>query len=314
MKALVIINVFFFTGAALFAQSNLVPNWSFEDTVACPTSVGQLNNTTFWFSATNGTPDYYNECATLISNASVPQNGFGYQYAKTGVAYTGVLTYQAGVNSREYIEAKLIDSLRQGKKYCVSFYVSLASGAPIDAFHAVFSNDTIFSGIITNLSNPPDISNPSGNMIADTTAWVLISGTYISSGGENYITIGNFYTDANSNADTSNSIQSYFYIDDVSVILCEDTIDQDFFIPTAFSPNGDNNNDILHVRGPIRDMDFYIYDRWGELVYHSTDPQQGWDGSYEEQKLNSAVFVYYFKGTLLDGTEVTEKGNITLFR
>ena len=192
-KRLVLVILFSFLFADnYFSQVNLVPNWSFEDTVSCPTSVGQLNNTPFWFPANTGTPDYYNQCATLVSNASVPQNGFGYQYAKTGVAYTGVLTYQAGFSPREYIEAKLLDSLQQGKKYCVSFYVSLASGAPIDAFHAVFSTDTIFGNLLTNLPNQPDISNPSGNMISDTAVWVLISGTYIASGGEKYITIGNF--------------------------------------------------------------------------------------------------------------------------
>ncbi|MCC7301695.1 MAG: gliding motility-associated C-terminal domain-containing protein [Bacteroidia bacterium] len=314
MRVLLIIKVVL-TGATLNAQTNLVPNWSFEDTIACPTSVGQLNNTPYWFSGNIGTPDYFNECATVPSQAGVPQNGFGYQYARTGQTYVGVLTYQAGFSPREYVEVKLIDSLEQGKRYCVSFYVSLgASSAPIDAFHAVFSPDTIFGSFLTNLPNQPDVSNPSGNSISDTGSWVLISGTYIASGGEAYITIGNFYSDDSSNADTSNFNQSYFYIDDVSVILCEDTSTQEFFIPTAFSPNGDNNNDVLHVRGPIREMDFYIYDRWGELVYHSTNPLEGWDGTYKGQKLNSAVFVYYFKGTLLDGTEVTEKGNITVFR
>ena len=111
---------------------------------------------------------------------------------------------------------------------------------------------------------------------------------------------------------------AYHYIDSITVYECGDATIPEFFIPTAFSPNGDNSNDVLHVRGPIKEMDFYVYDRWGELVYSavgvtpSTD--EGWDGKYKGQDLNSGVFVYYFRGTLLDGKEVTEKGNISLIR
>lgn len=147
-----------------------------------------------------------------------------------------------------------------------------------------------------------------------------VSGTYVASGGEKYITIGNFNNDANTDTvKTDTSLSSgnicYYYIDDVTVAECVDLEPgSELFIPTAFSPNSDGNNDVLHVRGPIKEMNFYIYDRWGELVYHGTDPMQGWDGKFGGELLNSAVFTYYFRGKLTNGEEVTQKGNITLLR
>ena len=68
------------------------------------------------------------------------------------------------------------------------------------------------------------------------------------------------------------------------------------FIPNAFSPNNDNENDVLFVRGTlIKDMTFRIYDRWGEMVYSSTEADFCWDGKYKGSTLDPAVFVYYLK-------------------
>ena len=176
-----------FTSA--IAQANLVPNWSFEDTSNCPNDVGQIYSTLSWFSATSGTPDYYNECASFTSQASVPQNGFGFQYPKTGVAYAGILTYQyqTGSGGREYIEIELLDSLTKGKKYCISFNVSLIeSAAPIDALQALLTKDSVISIATLTLPYQPSITNESGHLINDTLNWVLISGEYVAGGGGNF--------------------------------------------------------------------------------------------------------------------------------
>lgn len=97
-------------------------------------------------------------------------------------------------------------------------------------------------------------------------------------------------------------------------ITVNDCTAEELFIPTAFSPNGDNINDILHVRGPIKEMDFYVYDRWGEEVFHTTDPGIGWDGKYKGKMLDPAVFVFYLKATLKSGEIEERKGNINLIR
>jgi len=101
---------------------------------------------------------------------------------------------------------------------------------------------------------------------------------------------------------------------DTLVINVEEDCGQ-FFLPDAFSPNGDKENDVLLVRyGCIQAIDFVIYDRWGNKVFESTDPTIGWDGKYNGQLMNSGVYVYYVNILTLQGTNLVQKGNITLVR
>lgn len=87
------------------------------------------------------------------------------------------------------------------------------------------------------------------------------------------------------------------------------------YIPNAFSPNGDGNNDVLYVRSHIlTDFYFAIYNRWGEKVFETTQQSVGWDGTYKGKPCQQGVYDYYFKGTCLDEERVKMKGNITLIR
>lgn len=87
------------------------------------------------------------------------------------------------------------------------------------------------------------------------------------------------------------------------------------FVPNIFSPNQDGNNDVLFVRGKgIESMTFYVYDRWGEKVFETTDKSIGWDGTLRGKKMNPGVFVYYLEGVYKDGNSFSQKGDVTLIR
>jgi gliding motility-associated-like protein len=86
-------------------------------------------------------------------------------------------------------------------------------------------------------------------------------------------------------------------------------------VPGMFSPNGDGKNDIFYILGnKIETLDFQVFNRWGQLVFHATSPGQGWDGTYQGQALNTAVFAYILKATTEDGQVINKTGNITLVR
>lgn len=85
-------------------------------------------------------------------------------------------------------------------------------------------------------------------------------------------------------------------------------------IPNVFSPNGDNNNDVLFVLGSIDKLEFHIYNRWGQEVFQTNDRSQGWDGTFMGQACNAGVFAYRVSGIMPDGLRVEKKGNITLVR
>ena len=93
------------------------------------------------------------------------------------------------------------------------------------------------------------------------------------------------------------------------------------FIPTAFSPNGDQNNDILVFNSSFVDRVTYfkIFDRWGQMVFEANDfvpndPQFGWDGTFNGEELNGGSFVYYTEFVFADGKVQTKSGSVMLLR
>lgn len=86
-------------------------------------------------------------------------------------------------------------------------------------------------------------------------------------------------------------------------------------VPSAFSPNGDGNNDVLFVKGQgIVGMSFQVFNRYGELVFQSDDQRIGWDGTYKNRDENPGVFTWVIYFTFEDGELRMLKGNTTLIR
>lgn len=103
--------------------------------------------------------------------------------------------------------------------------------------------------------------------------------------------------------------------DEITIEHCIDSVDCEIFVPTAFSPNGDTYNDKACVYGGcIKEIDFAIYDRWGECVFRTTDPKICWDGTYKDKALNDDVFAWVLKATTYGGKEIKRTGNISLIR
>jgi gliding motility-associated-like protein len=87
------------------------------------------------------------------------------------------------------------------------------------------------------------------------------------------------------------------------------------YVPNAFTPNKDGKNEKVFVRGVnLTRIDFKIYNRWGELVFETTNIDRGWDGTFREKEVDPAVFVYYLEAECLGGQTYIEKGNITVIR
>lgn len=216
---------------------NLVSNYSFESFLNCPSNENQMYQAAPWFNASLATPDYYNECATSTA-ADVPNNIIGYQQAKTGVAYAGIVTYVDELwpapcpNSntylwREYIEIQLDTSLTSGQEYCVLFYVSLPELCRygIENVGAYFSQTAINFNDSINLPYQPQIVNTNG-ILTDTSGWTMIQGVYTAIGGEKYITIGNFDNDSNTIVTCFNPgigiiSLAYYYVDDIYVGIAD---------------------------------------------------------------------------------------------
>ncbi len=261
---------------------NLVSNPSFEDTVACPTLLTQIDLATGWMSF-SFTPDYFNACApsNIIAPVSVPHNIWGDQLAHTGNAYVGFATYSAGAtNSREYIATQLIQPLAIGQKYFLSFYVSSAFGYIQSGYPGMATNNigALFSTVAYSQSNPQHVDNfahiVDSIIINDTINWVKISGSFIADSAYQYLSIGNFFDDINTNVITigvHNPNAAYYYLDDVK--LSTDS--------TFVNGIDDYNSNVIKIfPNPARDWilvsgnrlkEIALYDVLGNLCYEAPD-------------------------------------------
>jgi gliding motility-associated-like protein len=88
-----------------------------------------------------------------------------------------------------------------------------------------------------------------------------------------------------------------------------------FYLPNIFSPNNDGHNDKLFVRGEnINNIEFKIYDRWGELVFETNDINRGWDGKYKTKNCSEGVYTFIANVTFTNGETTIMKGNVTIIR
>ena len=88
-------------------------------------------------------------------------------------------------------------------------------------------------------------------------------------------------------------------------------------IPSAFTPNGDGLNDVFKVGnlGYQKLVDFSVFNRWGQLVYHNSyDPKEGWDGRFNGAPQDMGVYNYVIIVANSDGNNVIYKGDVTLIR
>ena len=237
------------------AQPNLIRNYSFEEYINCPYvtnggstiySVDSNVNLKNWY----GNSIYANSCAnsTFKGNmVGVPENFSGYQYAKTGNAYTYIgLSYNYIFSSfhNSYISSSLSSVCISRMKYFSSFFISAIglSGGYFKTYNA-YNDSFMFcttSNLGASLGNtslvldgslqvlPAQIKNELNRDLNDTINWMEISNSFEANGTEKYITIGTF--------DDSSSIKFYnsygytkpyagiysktagYFIDDVSLI------------------------------------------------------------------------------------------------
>lgn len=92
--------------------------------------------------------------------------------------------------------------------------------------------------------------------------------------------------------------------------------DIEVFIPNAFSPNKDILNPTFRIEGSYfyRDFEMSVYDRWGQRLFYSTNPEIGWDGTYDGKLMPEGIYIYRVRMIGTDTKVRNYKGNLHLFR
>ncbi len=87
-------------------------------------------------------------------------------------------------------------------------------------------------------------------------------------------------------------------------------------LPTAFTPNGDGLNDVFEIINPqgVESVSLNIFNRWGQKVFETSDPYEGWDGTFNQTEQEVGVYPFYIEVNYLDGSNESSFGSVTLLK
>lgn len=302
--------VIFFSNAS--RCQNLVLNPGFEDTLDCPINANQLLFATNWYNF-GQSPDYFHSCS-FNPDFSTPNNWGGYQVPSSGKAYAAFGTYLSRMfglyDTRDFCGVQLSSTLNISTKYYISFKVSLSLNDYIQSNCATNNIGALFSTTPYTWDNPPARNNFSHinytNIITDSISWTTVFGSFVADSAYQYLIIGNFYNDLNT--DTlimgvdSNCYYGYYYLDDVCVSTdsaytynyitnVEETLRKNnvFVFPNPFDEfiRMMNNSD-----EPL--VSLIIYDQYGRAVYKQAEPVNDFT-KIETSYLHSGMYVLSVK-------------------
>ncbi|MFZ5553531.1 MAG: gliding motility-associated C-terminal domain-containing protein [Bacteroidota bacterium] len=303
-------------------------NGNFTDTLNSPLSDSTINvnvssDTSFFVQVNNGFCNYIDTITVTIPNPQIdigniggictgdtatlsvtnltPQYTLTYNWGPDSLIISGDGTNTVTVSPDYDNWIWVIGTTPEGCTTDDSTFITV-SGAPTGLISATATPNPILVGNSTQLNvlpngytytwYPPDyLSNPN---IQNPVATPPNTMTY-------FVDIAN-----------GGCVMTAMVIVEVLFSVCEEPY---IYVPNAFTPNGDLENDFLFVRGNnITELLFRVYDRWGEKVFETTDINIGWDGTFRGRDCDPAVFDYYLKATCLGGDEFFKKGNVTLIR
>jgi len=282
-----------FALCSLLKSQNLVPNPSFEIYDTCPNQQAQVNYALPWFDPTKTSSDYFNACCTTSATAGVPNNFYGYKQAQNGNAIMGLFPYNPPFsnNYREYIGAKLNNSLDSNKTYCFSCYFSpsgymmyATNGLGVLLLKDTTGISNYYLNVITIAKSMIDTT-----IVSDTSSWKKIEFTIVNSSA-NYLIIGCFLHDNELHLQVINSNgypASYYYIDNIKLEDCTPTF---FEIPNIVTDNNDGINDVFFIKGLQENTEVNIYNRWGTIVYYTDNYKNDW-----KPDVNSGIYYYVIR-------------------
>lgn len=243
MKKIFLLGTLALLGTLTFAQEgddkNLVQNPSFEAISGKLKKLKQIKVAAEWDSPTALRADLYSTEKEGLP-CSAPENQYGKESPYDGSNYAGIVMYSYNNKEpRTYLQSQLIAPLRKDVTYCIKFYVSLSdlSKYAVNNFGMYFSKEGLLLEekgdiIIDKEKDRKYIAvNTDNRVYNERYNWIPVCATYTATGKENFITIGNFFNNKETEYEKLKKMAgfngtqiptSYYYIDQVEVFIMED--------------------------------------------------------------------------------------------
>ena len=106
----------------------------------------------------------------------------------------------------------------------------------------------------------------------------------------------------------------FFSDTSVSNLVCVQQFPK-MLVPNTFTPDGNGLNDIFNPLWTFVDKSdflFLVFNRYGQEIFRTTDPDMGWDGTFNDSEVQSGAYVYYFRFKVENGRVVEKTGTVTV--
>lgn len=322
------------------AQLEIV-NGDFENYSGLPNSSGMWDMMHGWTNSgsTTANPDYFHMDG--VNGGDLPETPMAFIDAYNGRAIAGLeVCRSSGTNKREYLTGTFSEPLEIGKRYEFSFaiangdvYEHSAAGLGVSHLGVNFSSEPVVQFERDPLNIHPNFYLDNVHYYQ---GWKIIKFIFTADEEYQYFTFGMFGYDNGKQIlsfEDPERLKAYYFLDDFTIknVSTElqsykevDKGDEDFsfnippgnFVPTAFTPNGDNLNDLFEPAlventGAV----LSVYDRGGALVWQSVGGQIAWDGTNLSGELSRVgVYVWSLSVVLEDGSVKQLSGPVSLLQ
>ena len=319
----------------------------FEENLGWPQHLGEWNKVLGLLNPSMGesdlaSPDYYHTAGS--EEADCPETAYATLVPHSGDAMIGLHIADKSVySSREYMTFQFAHALEVGKSYHLKFHWSNGKVTPVSpAGLSIMDLGVYFSeGMPTQMGSSSINIEPQFkfDQWLYSEAWCEANISFVATNNARFFTVGLFgMDDAKSllNPIFSGAEVAYFYFDDIQLWEVNEhhvirvpwldagmptptTIEIEgkeiVYVPNSFTPNGDGTNDyFLKLDQEVLGWNVEIFNRWGQLIFHSDQATQGWGGSNIAQDLEEDVYYWKLRYANLNGQTKNVSGNVFLIR
>jgi len=337
-------------GSPLLGRSQEVLNGGFESVSSLPNNTGQWMLSSHWGNALSsaGNPDLYHIEGT--SGGDLPETPVAQISPIQGMAVMGLMACgQEGTNRREYLTGQFSEALIPGHRYQMTFAIANGERTPfsqaglgVNGLGMLFSEGSPEQNELNPLELSPDFSF---SQVIYNREWQWLAFAFTPDLPHTHFTWGVFGSDDEhviQPMDGNNPSMAYYFMDGFKIVEIdgqlenEDSLsesrgpnvkpnptivnldeDMSWFVPNAFTPNGDGDNDVFL---PIlRNMEFIsveVYTRWGEQMWMTQDASSGgWDGMTKGgAEASMGAYVWKLQMKKENGRRITKTGSLNLIR
>lgn len=323
-----------------------VVNGSFESLTTLPTTTGQWNLVPGWLGtgSSENTPDAFHIQGS--GGGDLPETPVAMVSPDQGMAIAGFMaTGAAGTNRREYITGTFSQPLEPGVTYRFTFRMTNGertafsqAGLEVSKLGMHFSMGPLQQVAANPLNDIPQFELTPAFYSRE---WETISFSFVAQGPWTCFTWGAFGPDDGRSIAVNEGdapTMAYCFVDAFEIALDDEGIavdeeevkgpmskpttvnldeDPSWFVPNAFTPNNDGDNDVfVPVWNNVEMKRFEVFSRWGEKVFALTDnTTDGWDGTTTSGKdAEPGTYVWQVDLVDADGKTISKSGAITLIR